>query len=117
MLAFSPRFKLLNPLNEHLSSGTAPSAELLATWNKREGELIAAHVNSVPPVAFPPEPIGAYVGQKLPEDVMKKVAEEGARTIPGREHGGNCDVSHSSVMSVLLSYTRPRSKIYRGAAP
>lgn len=24
---------------------------------------------------------------------MKKIAEEGARTIPGREHGGNCDVS------------------------
>jgi hypothetical protein len=24
-------------------NGTAPSAELLATWNKREGELIVAH--------------------------------------------------------------------------
>ena len=72
--------------------GTAPSAELLATWNKREGELIAAHVNAVPPVAFPPEPIGAYVGQELPPDLRKKIAREGARTIPGREHGGNCDV-------------------------
>jgi len=72
--------------------GTAPSAELLATWNKREGELIAAHVNAVPPVAFPPEPIGAYVGQDLPSDVREKIGKEGARTIPGREHGGNCDV-------------------------
>ncbi len=88
------------------SSGTAPSAELLATWNKREGELIAAHVNSVPPVAFPPEPIGAYVGQKLPEDVRKKIAQEGARTIPGREHGGNCDVSRQLGfdMRVLICY-------------
>ena len=72
--------------------GTAPSAELLATWNKREGELIAAHVNAVPPVAFPPEPVGAYVGQELPSDVREKIAREGARTIPGREQGGNCDV-------------------------
>jgi acetamidase/formamidase len=72
--------------------GTAPSPELLATWNKREKELIDAHPGAVPPVAFPPEPIGAYVGQELPEDVREKVAREGARTIPGREHGGNCDV-------------------------
>ncbi|TDL25850.1 Acetamidase/Formamidase [Rickenella mellea] len=72
--------------------GTAPSPELLATWNKREGELIAAHANSVPPVAFAPEPVGAYVGQDLPENVKIKIAKEGARTIPGREHGGNCDV-------------------------
>lgn len=72
--------------------GTAPSAELLATWNKREGELIAAHPNSVPPVAFAPEPTGAYVGQDLDPAAMEKIAKEGARTIPGREHGGNCDV-------------------------
>ena len=74
--------------------GTAPSAELLATWNKREGELIAAHANAVPPVAFPPEPIGAYVGQSLEPEVKEKIANEGARTVPGREHGGNCDVRH-----------------------
>ena len=43
-------------------------------------------------MAFAPEPIGAYVGQPLDPDVMKKIAIEGARTIPGREHGGNCDV-------------------------
>ncbi|EIN04008.1 Acetamidase/Formamidase [Punctularia strigosozonata HHB-11173 SS5] len=76
--------------------GTAPSAELLATWNKREGELIAAHADAVPPVAFGPLPKGAYVGQDLPEEVRKKIAEEGARTIPGREHGGNCDIKNLS---------------------
>lgn len=72
--------------------GTAPSAELLATWNKREGALIAEHVNAVPPVAFAPTPTGAYVGQDLDPKVLEKIGEEGARTIPGREHGGNCDV-------------------------
>ncbi len=73
--------------------GTAPSAELLATWNERECGLIAEHANSVPPVAFAPNPTGAYVGQDLDAAVLKKIGEEGARTVPGREHGGNCDVS------------------------
>ena len=76
----------------HLRSGTAPSQELLDTWNTRERGLIAEHPGAVPPVAFAPEPVGAYVGQYLSNDVKDKVANEGARTIPGREHGGNCDV-------------------------
>ncbi|TFY59305.1 hypothetical protein EVJ58_g5852 [Rhodofomes roseus] len=59
--------------------GTAPSAELLATWTERETGLK-----------------GAYVGQDLPEDVRKKIYAEGARTIPGREHGGNCDIKNLS---------------------
>ncbi|GJJ08724.1 hypothetical protein Clacol_002943 [Clathrus columnatus] len=71
--------------------GTAPSQELLDTWNAREKELISQHPGAVPAVAFPPEPIGAYVGQDLTEAVREKIAREGARTIPGREHGGNCD--------------------------
>jgi formamidase len=82
--------------------GTAPSAELLATWNKRESELIAQHANSIPPVAYPPEPMGAYVGQELNEDIESKIAKEGARTIPGREHGGNCDVSFSRATQELF---------------
>lgn len=76
--------------------GTAPSAELLSTWNEREIGLInqPANVNAVPPVAFAPNATGAYVGQDgIPPEVMEKIAREGARTIPGREHGGNCDVS------------------------
>ncbi|KJA25045.1 hypothetical protein HYPSUDRAFT_1072206 [Hypholoma sublateritium FD-334 SS-4] len=76
--------------------GTAPSAELLGTWNKREGELIEAHGVSVPPVAFPPEPIGAYIGQDLDPELVKKISKEGARTIPGRENGGNCDIKNLS---------------------
>ncbi|GBE88418.1 Acetamidase Formamidase [Sparassis latifolia] len=76
--------------------GTAPSAELLATWNKREGDLIAAHANAVPPVALPPLAQGAYIGQELPDDVRAKIYAEGARTVPGREHGGNCDIKNLS---------------------
>ncbi|KAH9916495.1 Acetamidase/Formamidase [Amylocystis lapponica] len=76
--------------------GTAPSAELLATWNKREGELIAANATAVPPVALAPNVTGAYVGQDLPDNLKDKIYAEGARTIPGREHGGNCDIKNLS---------------------
>ena len=73
--------------------GTAPSTELLATWNARETGLIQANANAVPPVGFAPLATGAYVGQDLDPKVRDKIYREGARTIPGREHGGNCDVS------------------------
>ncbi|KAI0290262.1 Acetamidase Formamidase [Multifurca ochricompacta] len=77
--------------------GTAPSHELLAQWNKREKELIDAHPGAVPPVAFPPEPVGAHVGQLgLSDNLKERIAREGARTIPGREHGGNCDIKNLS---------------------
>ncbi|EED80002.1 predicted protein [Postia placenta Mad-698-R] len=76
--------------------GTAPSPELLATWNQREGELVAANPNAVPPVALLPVSTGAYVGQDLPDDVRAKIYREGARTVPGREHGGNCDIKNLS---------------------
>lgn len=81
--------------------GTKPSPELLAKWNEREGKLIHAHKDehgndAVPAVALPPEPKGAYVGQDLPDDVRKKIYAEGARTVPGREHGGNVDIKNLS---------------------
>lgn len=49
----------------------------------------------MPPVAFAPLASGAYVGQELDPKVREKIYREGARTVPGREHGGNCDVSLS----------------------
>ncbi|ORY77583.1 Acetamidase/Formamidase [Leucosporidium creatinivorum] len=76
--------------------GTAPSAELLATWNEREQKVIDAHPGCVPAVALPPESVGAYVGQDLPDELRQKIYAEGARTIPGREHGGNCDIKNLS---------------------
>ncbi|KAH8094540.1 Acetamidase Formamidase [Cristinia sonorae] len=78
--------------------GTAPSAELLATWNQREGQLIAECGECVPAVAFPPWEKGVHIGTKdsLAQDVYQKIAKEGARTVPGREHGGNCDIKNLS---------------------
>ena len=42
--------------------GTAPSAELLAKWTKRETDLIATDPDRVPPLALPPLPDSAILG-------------------------------------------------------
>jgi len=75
--------------------GCAPSAEVLETWNKREGELISANkLDRI--VAQPPEPVNVHAGSASAE-IKEKVGKEGARTIPGRpEHGGNCDIKNLS---------------------
>jgi formamidase len=75
--------------------GCAPSAELLAMWNKREAELIATNPSRVPPLAAPPNPQAALAG-KLKGADADRVANEGARTVPPREHGGNCDIKNLS---------------------
>jgi len=79
--------------------GTAPSQELLDKWNRREQALIEAHPGASPAVALPPLAEGVYIGQDLPADVLEKISKEGARTIPGREHGGNCDIKNLSIGS------------------
>ncbi|GFN17854.1 hypothetical protein AtubIFM56815_007719 [Aspergillus tubingensis] len=77
--------------------GCAPSAEVLAEWNRREGELIAANTTLGRDVAKPPEPKSAHAGSATDEELKAKIAKEGARTIPGRpEHGGNCDIKNLS---------------------
>lgn len=76
--------------------GCAPSAEVLATWNKRESELISAteHMDRV--TALPPQPQNVHAGSAT-GDLKEKVGKEGARTVPGRpEHGGNCDIKNLS---------------------
>lgn len=75
--------------------GTAPSAELLAAWNERERALISRDPDRVPPLALPPledEVLAGTLEQGSTE--FTKVAEEGARTIPARENGGNHDIKN-----------------------
>jgi formamidase len=75
--------------------GTAPSAELLTKWNERERALIAEDPDRVPPLALPPEPHEALAGTLRPgSSEFDKVAQEGARTIPPRENGGNHDIKN-----------------------
>lgn len=75
--------------------GTAPSANLLATWNKREGDLIATNPNRVPPLALAPEAAHAVLGA-VPASDFERVAGEAARTAPPRENGGNQDIKNLS---------------------
>jgi formamidase len=75
--------------------GTAPSAALLAKWNKREGDLIATNPTRVPPLALPPEPQFAVLGS-LAASEFDRVAGEAARTAPPRENGGNQDIKNMS---------------------
>jgi formamidase len=75
--------------------GCAPSHELLAKWNSRENALIATDPTRVPPLALPPLVEGALLGS-LTGSAFEQAAKEAARTIPPREHGGNCDIKNLS---------------------
>ena len=85
--------------------GCAPSHELLATWNKREKELMdtqpdrrtygAGFAGEVPVLAALPNPTNAILGT-LAGAEFDRVAAEAARTVPPREHGGNCDIKNLS---------------------
>lgn len=75
--------------------GCAPSHELLAKWNKRERELVATDPNRVPPLATLPNPENAVLGT-LKGSAFEQAAAEAARTVPPREHGGNCDIKNLS---------------------
>ena len=85
--------------------GCAPSHELLAKWNKREAELVstapdrrtygAGLSGDTPVLAALPNSKNAILG-KLPASEYDRVAAEAARTIPPREHGGNCDIKNLS---------------------
>ncbi len=73
--------------------GTAPSADLLAEWNRREQALIDTDPNRVPPLALPPL-VDQTLAGTLSGAALDKVAREGARTVPARENGGNHDIKN-----------------------
>jgi formamidase len=82
--------------------GCAPSHELLAKWNKRERALVEAGNAAalpwkpqIPPLAALPDPEFAVLGN-LKGAEFDRIAAEAARTVPPREHGGNCDIKNLS---------------------
>jgi len=93
--------------------GTAPSKELLEMWNTRERALceeegtpaektLCQCLHTLPRACLP-EAKGAMLGTlghfKAQSGTAEwdKVANEAARTVPGRENGGNCDIKNLSV--------------------
>lgn len=75
--------------------GCLPSKDLLATWNKREKALFDTNPERVPPLAALPSAPTAHMGT-MKKDSAQTAALEGARTVPPREHGGNCDIKNLS---------------------
>lgn len=73
--------------------GCAPSHELLDKWNERERALISTNPERVPPLALPPIETNTLLG-KLEGTARSQAAREAARTVPPREHGGNCDIKN-----------------------
>jgi acetamidase/formamidase len=93
--------------------GTAPSHELLKMWNDRESALCEEEGTPAEktlcgclhtrPLACLPEAKGAmlgklghFKGKQGTDETWDKVAGEAARTVPGRENGGNCDIKNLS---------------------
>lgn len=75
--------------------GCPPSQELLDRCNKCEAKLIATNPDRVPPLAAPPNAATALMGQ-LTGKRAQTAAMEAWRTVPPREHGGNCDIKNLS---------------------
>ena len=75
--------------------GCLPDPKLLETWNTREQKLIDSDPHRVPGLANPPFAATAHMG-KLTGEAKAAAAATGARTVPPREHGGNCDIKDLS---------------------
>ncbi|WP_296402304.1 formamidase [Psychrobacter sp.] len=71
--------------------GTLPSHDLLQKWNEREQALVDTNPDRVPVLANMPFAKTAHMGKMTGAD-KDKAAAEAARTVPPREHGGNCDI-------------------------
>jgi formamidase len=72
------------------TAGVAPSHELLASWNRREGDLIARGGRASPPL----------LDYAVPGDAV--IAATAARTAPPRENCGNIDAKQLTKGSRLL---------------
>jgi formamidase len=73
--------------------GCLPSKDLLQTWNKREKALFDTNPERVPALCALPYAETAHMGRMTGSEA-KDAAAEGARTVPPREHGGNCDIKN-----------------------
>lgn len=75
--------------------GCLPDKAMLDEWNKREAGLVATDPERIPELAALPCAGTAHMG-KMSGEERDAAAAEGARTVPPREHGGNCDIKDLS---------------------
>ena len=74
--------------------GCLPDAKMLEAWNTREQALIDSAPGTTG-LANPPFVPTAHMG-RLTGEAKAKAAATAARTVPPREHGGNCDIKDLS---------------------
>jgi len=79
--------------------GCLPDRKMLDTWNTRETKLFNTDPERVPPLAALPDTQSAHMGA-MKGEARDAAAAEAARTVPPREHGGNCDIKDLSRGSV-----------------
>jgi len=75
--------------------GCLPDRKMLDMWNTRETKLVNTQPDRVPPLAELPNTQIAHMGAMKGEE-RDAAASEAARTVPPREHGGNCDIKDLS---------------------
>ncbi|MEM8877668.1 MAG: formamidase [Pseudomonadota bacterium] len=75
--------------------GTLPDRKHLEMWNARERKLFETNPDRVPPLAALPNTESAHMG-RITGEARDAAAAEAARTVPPREHGGNCDIKDLS---------------------
>ncbi|MDB6179925.1 formamidase [Paracoccus fistulariae] len=80
--------------------GCLPDRKMLDMWNAREKALFDTDPDRVPALAALPNTQSAHMGAMRGEE-RDKAAAEGARTVPPREHGGNCDIKDLSRGSTI----------------
>ena len=73
--------------------GCLPPRKCSNTWNTREKELFDTDPERVPPLCALPSAGTAHMG-RMTGAARDAAAAEGARTVPPREHGGNCDIKN-----------------------
>src|SRR5439155_25831433 len=71
--------------------GCLPGPKVQGKWDGREYARIAPSPARVPGLANPRFAPTAHPG-RAKGDAKAKIGAEGARTVPPREHGGNCDI-------------------------
>ena len=75
--------------------GCLPDRKMLDMWNARETALVNTDPERVPQLAALPDTQAAHMGA-MKGDARDAAATEAARTVPPREHGGNCDIKDLS---------------------
>ena len=75
--------------------GCLPDRKMLDMWNTRETALFNTEPDRTPPLAALPNTQSAHMGA-MKGEARDAAAAEAARTVPPREHGGNCDIKDLS---------------------